>query len=445
VRRSYVEDDDDDEGIHTRRGHQSRHSRDVSDEEDQVHSHRQSRQPARAQPKERPPRRAYDDESGDEDEYRPRDGPSNRRQENDEDDSYERHNDRKEHRQQPRPGSRDSKPSGRRNSRSPDDDNVPSDQDERGHPSRGMVRRGSSREQDNPMERRQSLRTGYWSPENNGRRPDAQSADRQAAEPVFVPVPLNLTNMRAFLTSPVPKSAGVVQCYIRRYKPATALYPTYNLYLKDGDRFLLTSKKRLNNKTSNYLISMVYNEHNRDSNSYLGKVRSNFVGTEFQIYDHGINPEKVATADEPVRKDLGAVMYAANILGTRGPRKMQVALPAVDENDRILSWNASKDGSHDDMLNRIKDRNFRDLVYLINKPPRWNEQVGAYVLNFNGRVTMASVKNFQLVDPDEQNTVVLQFGRVSKDEFSMDMQWPVSPLQAFAITMTSFDSKIACD
>lgn len=35
-------------------------------------------------------------------------------------------------------------------------------------------------------------------------------------------------------------------------------------------------------------------------------------------------------------------------------------------------------------------------------------QVGAYVLNFNGRVTMASVKNFQLVDPDEQETIVLQ-------------------------------------
>ena len=87
----------------------------------------------------------------------------------------------------------------------------------------------------------------------------------------------------------------------------------------------------------------------------------------------------------------------------------------------------------------------RDLVYLINKPPRWNEQVGAYVLNFNGRVTMASVKNFQLVDPDEQNTVVLQFGRVGKDDFTMDLQWPMSPLQAFAITLSSFDSKIACD
>lgn len=62
----------------------------------------------------------------------------------------------------------------------------------------------------------------------------------------------------------------------------------------------------------------------------------------------------------------------------------------------------------EDILTRMKDRNLRDLVYLINKPPRWNEQVGAYVLNFNGRVTMASVKNFQLVDPDEQNAVVLQ-------------------------------------
>lgn len=69
---------------------------------------------------------------------------------------------------------------------------------------------------------------------------------------------------------------------------------------------------------------------------------------------------------------------------------------------------AGEGGSGEDILTRMKDRNLRDLVYLINKPPRWNEQVGAYVLNFNGRVTMASVKNFQLVDPDEQNAVVLQ-------------------------------------
>ena len=85
----------------------------------------------------------------------------------------------------------------------------------------------------------------------------------------------------------------------------------------------------------------------------------------------------------------------------------------LDENNEIIKWRdgagpSGNGGYNDDMLTRMKDRNFRDLNYLINKPPRWNEQVGAYVLNFNGRVTMASVKNFQLVDPEEQNAVVLQ-------------------------------------
>merc|ERR1719440_2677669 len=99
----------------------------------------------------------------------------------------------------------------------------------------------------------------------------------------------------------------------------------------------------------------------------------------------------------------------------------------------------------EEMASRFKDRDMTGLVKLINKPPRWNEQVGAYVLNFNGRVTMASVKNFQLVEPDEQDAVLLQFGRVGKDEFTMDFRYPLTPFQAFAITLSSFDSKIACD
>lgn len=195
------------------------------------------------------------------------------------------------------------------------------------------------------------------------------------------------------------------------------------------------------------------NDLNRSGSNYLGKLRSNFVGTEFQIFDDGINPKDGADNDDNqntnVRCEMGGVMYAANVLESRGPRKMQVALPGVTENLEIIKWRDSMGptgtGTNDDMLTRIKDRNFRDMVYLINKPPRWNEQVGAYVLNFNGRVTMASVKNFQLVDPEEQNSVVLQFGRVGKDEFTMDMQWPISPFQAFAVTLSSFDSKIACD
>lgn len=58
---------------------------------------------------------------------------------------------------------------------------------------------------------------------------------------------------------------------------------------------------------------------------------------------------------------------------------------------------------------------------------------------------MASVKNFQLVSPEDHEAVLLQFGRTGKDIFSMDYQWPLSPLQAFSICMSSFDYKLACE
>jgi tubby and related proteins len=55
-----------------------------------------------------------------------------------------------------------------------------------------------------------------------------------------------------------------------------------------------------------------------------------------------------------------------------------------------------------------------NMVVLHNKPPCWNEQLAAYCLNFNGRVTLASVKNFQLVAQGDPDTVVLQFGKVGQ-------------------------------
>merc|ERR1719231_1941830 len=81
------------------------------------------------------------------------------------------------------------------------------------------------------------------------------------------------------------------------------------------------------------------------------------------------------------------------------------------------------------MLAKIKQKEVSKLLYLINKPPNWNDTVGAYVLNVNGRVTMASVKNFQLVQPDHLDEILLQFGRVGKDEFTMDFRAPLSPFQ----------------
>ena len=82
----------------------------------------------------------------------------------------------------------------------------------------------------------------------------------------------------------------------------------------------------------------------------------------------------------------------------------------------------------------------------------------SYVLNFYNRVSQASVKNFQLVaDFDCRSPqgcaltippvdyIVMQFGRIGVDAFTMDFQYPLSAMQAFGIALTSFDPKLACE
>lgn len=57
---------------------------------------------------------------------------------------------------------------------------------------------------------------------------------------------------------------------------------------------------------------------------------------------------------------------------------------------------------------RWKTKNMDQLIELCNKTPVWNEDTQSYVLNFHGRVTQASVKNFQIVhESDSQYSVFL--------------------------------------
>jgi tubby-related protein 1 len=263
----------------------------------------------------------------------------------------------------------------------------------------------------------------------------------------------NPDEVKRIMMSPCPKEAGMVKCYIRRHKGKAKMFPEYRLYLQDGDTFLMTSKKRAKKQSSNYLISIGKNDYAKNSSNIIGKLRSNFFGTEFQIFDTGINPKNCDPFfdEKNVQKDrseLGAIIYSSNILGNRGPRKMQVCINRIGRDGKSTKqWQpAHRD---EEMIQTFKHKTetaLRHLYMYENRQPKWNEDMGAYVLNFNKRVNLASVKNFQLIEAnsDEQH-VTLQFGRASNDEFIMDVQWPMSLFQAFAISLSSFDSKIACD
>jgi len=69
------------------------------------------------------------------------------------------------------------------------------------------------------------------------------------------PVRPVIHDMRAFLMQPGPR-AGPIQCFIRRDKGASKMYPAYKLFLEDGAVFLLSARKRKKSRSSNYVISV---------------------------------------------------------------------------------------------------------------------------------------------------------------------------------------------
>ncbi|XP_030255196.1 tubby protein homolog isoform X2 [Sparus aurata] len=261
--------------------------------------------------------------------------------------------------------------------------------------------------------------------------------------------PMSVEDLEKFALRPASRDA-TIQCRVTRDRRGMekGIYPTYYLHMEkeDGKRvFLMAGRKRKKCKTSNYLISTDPTNLSRDTNCYIGKLRSNVLGTKFTVYDGGENPEKkpFVKESESVRQELAAICYETNVLGFKGPRKMTVIIPGMTENDERVSIQPKHE--LETLLVRHANNNTDKLVTLVNKSPSWNEQTQSYVLNFHGRVTQASVKNFQIIHPDNEDYIVMQFGRVAEDVFSMDYTFPMCALQAFAITLSSFDGKLACE
>lgn len=108
-------------------------------------------------------------------------------------------------------------------------------------------------------------------------------------------------------------------------------YSSHSMHLSCLQIFLLAGRKRKKSATSNYLISTDPTDLSRGGESYVGKLRSNLLGTHFTVYDNGYSLMKDDKRDERFnpRQELAAVIYDTNVLGFKGPRKMTVIIPGM--------------------------------------------------------------------------------------------------------------------
>ncbi|KAI5349594.1 PREDICTED: tubby [Prunus dulcis] len=287
----------------------------------------------------------------------------------------------------------------------------------------------------------------------------------------------------------------LLQCFIKRNRSSQTYYLFLGLThaLTDEGKFLLAARKYKRATCTDYIVSLHADDMSKGSSNYIGKLRSNFLGTKFTIFDgqpthagakitksrstRPVNLKQVSPRVPAGNYPVAHIQYELNMLGSRvctsrGPRRMQCTMDAIPatsvEPGGVAPTQADFSYSNAEFLPslpffRSKSNHVERIsgplasqksgvLVLRNKSPRWHEQLQCWCLNFHGRVTVASVKNFQLVaSPEngpagpEHEKIILQFGKVGKDLFTMDYRYPISAFQAFSICLSSFDTKIACE
>ncbi|CAD8186443.1 unnamed protein product [Paramecium pentaurelia] len=208
--------------------------------------------------------------------------------------------------------------------------------------------------------------------------------------------------IKEFLTSSLNEN-GIVQCsLIVNTSGLNKLKPKF--YLEKNGKIFLAAKK----SSHKFIISMNKDKIQRKSSNFIGQISCK-QKYDYFFYDNGNNPKRNKL---PVRNTLGQLKFITSSKPTE-PRQQEFRFPSDD--------------SH----------------IFMNRKPKWNEKTKSFTLNFYDRVKVSSIKNFQLIQINEQpEQIYIQLGKENDGKFNLDFQKPFSPLQAFMIALANYDKKI---
>ena len=233
-----------------------------------------------------------------------------------------------------------------------------------------------------------------------------------------------------------------IQCVIVRDRSGfqAKMSPSYELRLQESNKTLILAKKMNMNRTSNYHLfdmtrAQVGTVLSKKSGNYLGKLRArNTQRTEYLLLN-----------DAPDRQEVAGFVFdrADSMMDIREgirPRKLTVIIPPLSSEGLSVPHYVKgneQDVSVIDMLRAPSSPEKHGMHIFETKEPVFVN--GNFRLNFHGRVSVPSIKNFQIVSDFDIDHIVLQFGKVNDDRFHLDFKTPFNAFQAFALALSQFN------
>ncbi|KAG6476646.1 hypothetical protein ZIOFF_065891 [Zingiber officinale] len=230
-------------------------------------------------------------------------------------------------------------------------------------------------------------------------------------------------------------------------------YLTISALQGQHDKLWLAARKIRRATNTYFVISLTANDFSLASNSCIGKVRQVMLYDTEPAYvaalspgNHStqrINSKQVSHITSISNCAIATISYEPNVLPTCGPRRMQCTMHSIPISSFKEGGNVPAPRSS---INYIHEQTSRVHAARDKKKPVLEfSSTSLTDLHSPVQSLVAAVKPSCSISPVEQEKVILQFGTIGKDIFTMDYKYPLSAFQAFATWLTSFDSKRACE
>ncbi|KAI4887862.1 hypothetical protein NFI96_015072, partial [Prochilodus magdalenae] len=256
-----------------------------------------------------------------------------------------------------------------------------------------------------------------------------------------------MVDLKDFALQPAPRDSKV-RCLVKRDTKDSDLFPTYYMYLEeDGNKkFLLSAKNRSRTMTADYAISVDPEGLDMKAENAVGKLRSNMMGTKFILCEQNGRDERAQLKDKGPKPELAVIRYESDTNEMKRPRKMSVTIPDVTVSAGTPVDSAKDQGSFFQKWQRKKkkEKQLDNTIELCSAEAVWNEAKQTYEMDFYGRTKRRSRRNFQLVNADSPDKILMLFARVDDDDFTLDYSYPLCAMHAFSIALSSIHNKLGC-
>ena len=221
-----------------------------------------------------------------------------------------------------------------------------------------------------------------------------------------------------------------------------------------GTEFLLTTRDE--NNWVNKLLTALKSKRQTPENQKF----------ELQVFE----TQSSSSRDNEFKKagrELALFAFDSNVLGTQ-PNTVEATVRANPSSDfavvpikKRVSQSRATRNIEKSLFERLRGRKSRayhmlgqieedddEVATFETKKPQWSDSIGGWTLDFNGRITMSSKKNFILIPSQKDeimfgaDTIGVRFGKVAKHKFNLDYRFPFSPLSALAVSISMFTSKL---